>query len=489
MRILFVHGAYESLGIEYLSAVLKKNGHQVFLAYSPLLFRDALLHFPLAAHCFNRDRSLVELENIKPDLIAFSCVTACFSWMHGLARAYKRKLPDVPIVFGGIHASTAPEYLISIPEIDFVCLGEGEQALLELVECLAEKQDPSRISNIWGKNFRNQPRPLIRDLDSLPFPDHELFYEKAPYFKDVYPIITSRGCPYSCTYCNNNSLKRIYPAEPGMLRRRSIANVMEELVRAQKKWNYKALVIEDEIFTGDTERVREFCTAYRKKIRLPFICVTHPKTTRPEELEMLRSAGCVQIEIGVQTLNRKVRRQYLRRFETNSEIVQALKALHESGIPYNIDHILGLPGDDFQSQLLALKIYNVFRPHRLLPFFITYYPGTEISGIAEKMGMLEPGLKAKILAGESESFEQHGSIEDRNQRKRLDSLRIVFGWLPLLPRKIVRLILKSSLIGMLPDSHLIGKVLPSLLFTLFSKEPRGKLILKKYLYHLIRLGK
>lgn len=489
MHIVFVYGAYENLGIEYLSAMLKSRGHRVSLVYVPLIFRDALLNIDFLGRIFSHDDYYIkEIIKLNPDIVAFSCVTDWFQWNIKFAEKIKQKLPNIPILFGGIHATSSPEFLLKYDEIDFICIGEGEFAICDFVEAIENGKDVSEIPNICGKGFMNKPRPLIKNLDSLPFPDKALFYDKVPYFSNVYTIMASRGCPYSCTYCINNSLRKVYNNPSGFFRRRSIENIIEELRYAKDKWNYKEVMIEDDIFTGDIERIKKFCFLYEKYINRPFVCVTHPKMVDKEELRLLKDAGCIQIEIGIQTLNEKIRRDSLNRYETNRDIIKALKLLYQSKIPFNIDHIVGLPGDSFEYQIKALSLYNEVRPNRLLFFFITFYPDTEISDIAEKEGILDEELKTLINEGKSDSDEQFGSIVDENTRKMMGQLRFLFGYLPLLPKSIVKFMLKPYIIRFLPNSIILCKMIPAIIATFFGKEPRGKVILKKYIYHILRFG-
>jgi len=489
MHIVFVYGAYENIGIEYLSAMLKKRGHKVSLIYIPLIFRDALLNIDFLGRLFSHDDYYInELVGMEPDMVAFSCVTDWFQWNIKFAKKIKEKLTDIPIIFGGIHATSSPDFLLEYDEIDYVCIGEGEYAICDLADALEYRNDVSKISNICGKGFKNKPRPLINDLDALPFPDKALFYDKVPYFSSVYTIMASRGCPFSCSYCINNSLRKIYDGTDKYWRKRSIENIIKELKTALEKWDFKEVMIEDDIFMGDIERTEKFCRLYKKYINKPFVCVTHPKMVDEKELALLKDAGCIQIEIGIQTLNEKVRRESLNRYETNEEIINALKLLHRLKIPFNIDHIVGLPGDSFEYQLKALSLYNEVRPNRLLFFFITFYPDTEIAEMAEKEGILDDGLKTLINEGLSESDEQFGSIVDENTRKMMGQLRFLFGYLPLLPKRFIRCLLRPNIIRHLPNSIILCKMIPAIIATFFGKEPRGKMILKKYLYHILRMG-
>jgi anaerobic magnesium-protoporphyrin IX monomethyl ester cyclase len=142
---------------------------------------------------FSHDDYLVnKLIGLNPDIIAFSSVTDWFSWNIDFAKKIKKKLSKVPIIFGGIHATSSPDFLLKYEEIDYVCVGEGEFAFCEFVDAMEKNQDVSNIPNISGKGFKNPPRKLIENLDSLPFPDKSLFYESEPYFSNVYTIMASR---------------------------------------------------------------------------------------------------------------------------------------------------------------------------------------------------------------------------------------------------------------------------------------------------------
>ena len=489
MHVAFVYGAYENLGIQYLSSCLKRAGHRVSLVYNPLLFRDATLDLPVLARWMSQDARLVdELVRLEPDLVAFSSITDWFQWQLDFARAFKRRRPSTPVLFGGIHPTTAPDRVLGHPEIDWICVGEGEDAMVELCAELEAGRGPERIANLRGRTFSNPPRPLVQDLDSLPFPDKDLFYRKAPYFRSVYTLAASRGCPYDCSFCNNNALRKVYPDERRFVRRRSVANVLDELEQGLKAFGFRAVLFEDDIFTGDLDRTREFCEGYRARIARPFVVETHPSTTRLEELELLRDAGCVQVEIGVQTLNPEARRR-IGRNETNAQIEAALRALHQSRIPFFCDHIVGLDGDDLESHVRALHLYNDVRPVRLNCFFITYYPSTGVADDARARGELDARLEDEIAEGRAGSNEQFGSIADPGTRREVADLRFLFGWLPFLPRGLVRWLLRARRFRRLPRSILLGKILPGIVATLFGREPRGDTFLRKYVHHLLRFGR
>ncbi|RKY31294.1 MAG: hypothetical protein DRP74_05205 [Candidatus Omnitrophota bacterium] len=181
MKIAFVHFGRENLGIEYISSVLKKSGHQTYLAYDPGLFsiEDNVFYAPFLEKIFKRKKKLIqELEKIEPDLIAFSVYTSTYTWSCDIAKSLKKRL-KAKTVFGGIHSTLVPEIVINNDFVDFVIQGEGEYALLELTETLNSKSGNFQIPGLWYKKesniISNPLRQPIQNLDSLPLPDKGLF--------------------------------------------------------------------------------------------------------------------------------------------------------------------------------------------------------------------------------------------------------------------------------------------------------------------------
>lgn len=520
MKIVFVYGAYENIGIEYLASCIREKGHEASLVFDPMLFDDSLVDNRLLGKLFKDNQVAERVAQEKPDIIAFSIVTDHYLRIMKTVRAI-RKLSSAPILFGGIHPTTVPDRLLKRGDCDYLIVGEGEKAFTSLADILENNQTCSRIdlnhklSSIKGLWFKNQDGTLqrggagelISDLDSLPFPAKDLFFDIHPFLASTYTIMASRGCPYTCTFCVNDIWKKLYEDTKydnafcadmsehkdkntqRFLRRRSVKNVIDELLWAKRKWNYKSVMFEDDVFTADRSWLRELCDQYKSKIGLPFVCVLHPKNCFEEDLIMLREAGCIQIEIGIQTINSSVRRTALNRFESNREIINALKALHRSKIPFNVDHMAGLPGDTLQHQIDALRLYNEVRPNRLLYFFITCYPSTSITDKCLQAGTAVIDDIKAAEAGRAESDEGCGTVAPQ-LRHDWEAFRAIFGWLPILPLKLNRWLLKarnnSGLMSayrcvFLPKNRWFSKIIPSVIAILSGSEPRGRVIMERYL--------
>ncbi|MDD4894817.1 MAG: cobalamin-dependent protein, partial [Candidatus Omnitrophica bacterium] len=207
MRILFVLKEVEDeqLGIMYLASVLKSRGYETGLIKA------------------DYDAIFTKLQDNTPTILAYSTLGYYCNYYLELNKKIK-KIFKVFSVFGGPYPTSDPG-IVENDGVDAVCIGEGEYPLLELAENLENGRDISGIKNLWvrsgGRIYKNTPRPLIDDLNELPFPDRDIFSLKSPFFTDRVSMITSRGCLYNCPYCQNNIVRRVYGTD-NIYRRRSV---------------------------------------------------------------------------------------------------------------------------------------------------------------------------------------------------------------------------------------------------------------------------
>jgi radical SAM superfamily enzyme YgiQ (UPF0313 family) len=392
VRILFIYPECENLGVEYLSAVLKKAGHDTALAFDPRLFQTYYLDLNFLSRCFDFKHSILKkIRAFKPELICFSVFSDYYNWACDIASTIKKSF-GIPIVFGGIHPTSVPENVISEFFVDYVCVGEGEGPLLELCEKISRKESTLEIANIWakfgGKVFPNPVRPLFEKLDDLPFPDKKLFYSEFKGFSDIYTVISGRGCPYGCLYCHNNHLRHLYENKGSYLRRRSVENVIEELKAAKEKHGIKRVAFFDDTFIYDADWLERFAQAYRRDIHLPYFCHIHPNFVTKKTVACLSDSGCSSVTMGIQTTNERIRQEILNRKETNDSIVRAIQLLKETNIFVYTNMILGLP---FQTEADIVEDIRFLNRHRVdMPAsnWLRYYPKTEILAFAQKSGIL-----------------------------------------------------------------------------------------------------
>ena len=175
MKITFVALGAEQLGISQLSAIAKRDGHEVDIAYSASLFNDRFyLEIPSLAKLFDdRNEVLQAIKDQKPDVLAFSCLTSTYQWMLGIAADAKEVFPDMKTIFGGVHISAVPDRVIQKPQVDYVVSGEGDLAFPLILDAIARGGATSPIPNTRfktasGEVIRGVQQGFIQDLDALP---------------------------------------------------------------------------------------------------------------------------------------------------------------------------------------------------------------------------------------------------------------------------------------------------------------------------------
>ena len=397
MNITFFYQGFESAGIGYISSVLKSKGHKVNLIVDHLFFADGFIELPTLRKLLKIEERLIKrVLETKPDLIAFSVVSDYYQWSLYWAKKFK-EASNIPIIFGGIHPTSVPERVIANSFVDIICVGEGEYPLLELADRFDKtaKLEPYGIENLWYKENRkiinNGLRPLIENLDSLPFPDKQIFYDAIFGSSKIYKVNITRGCPYQCSYCYNNALRKLYTGKGKYLRRRSVDSVIKELVEAKERWNFKEVVIIDDLFVQNKDWLKNFVSQYKKIANksLPYVTTVHPNVVDEEIVSLLKESGCREVDMGVQSANENTRSNILRRPGTNDDIEKAVQLLKSVGIYVYIDHIGGIPYEGENEQIEAVKFYNKIRPYWVSFYWLSYYPHSDIIGTA---------IEAKLLS-------------------------------------------------------------------------------------------
>jgi len=407
MKILLVSSGGKSIGLEYIFSYLKQRGHTVDFIYDPTMFyipQEKKGRFALHnRYCYSPiiiEPLIREILKSQPDLIGFSVFSDTYGFACRIAKAVKKVL-NVPIIFGGYHPSSVPEIVLAEDYIDYVCVGEGEEAMEELVTVLKDGGDTTAIPNIWtkqeGQLIKNPPRPLIKDLDVLPFPGDICSYKRYSQFIDAYLIITSRGCPFDCTFCYNHLEHRMYRGKEGSFRRRSVDNVMEELklVKKQNK-GIKNIWFGDAIFTYDTKWLKEFCLKYKREIGLPYMCFSYAPYISSEVMELLESSNCVIVELGIQTVSEEIRKEILKRYDTNQQIIAAINLFQSSKVSLVVNILLNVPGQDEQELVNTARFFSQYPPDSISLLPLRYYPRTDIIEKAREKGILSQEDVKKI---------------------------------------------------------------------------------------------
>jgi anaerobic magnesium-protoporphyrin IX monomethyl ester cyclase len=378
MKILFLmkQPHQEPLGLGHLISAAKKSGHdaEMFL-------------FDHAGDAVRRS-----LES-RPAAIAFSTMTGEHRLYLEINSYLKQKIQFISI-FGGPHPTYSPE-IIEQPGVDAVCRGEGETALVELLGHIENGKDYSETNNFHfksgGEIIRNAQSPLVADLDSLPFPDRGSFYQSEPLrVSHLKSFITGRGCPFSCTYCFNHLYNELYRGLGPVVRRRSVDNVIDEVLDVKSRYPLGMIQFMDDIFILRPKWVEEFSEKFPARAGLPFFCNARAELVTPEIVRDLKRAGCHSVCIGIETGDEELRRRMLGRTQTNEQIRLAASLFRASGIKIMTTNMLGIPGGSLDSDLKTYRLNAECRVDYPWASLTYPYPGTRIHSMAMEMGLPVP---------------------------------------------------------------------------------------------------
>jgi len=379
-RVLFIVQDFviEPLGLMSLAAVLKANNHHV-----ELLKINSKHAEPWAAR--TDDEILFYAEKFAPDIIVYSITTGMHRYYAEINLRLKQKLCFLA-VFGGMHASFFPDF-INEEGVDVICRGEGEEAIAELANALAEEKSIVGIKNLWvkekGKVFQNPLRPLIADIDKLPFPERGLIYRyKSSRDNPIKNFITTRGCPYKCSYCFNDGFYTMYGlANRKLVRSRSVKNVLDEIQVVKGKYPLKLVYFQDDILSLHSD-FSSLMEKYSKEIGVPFHAHMRPDLINERIVNLLAKGGCLSITMSLESANDSTR-NLLKRGLTKEHVYAASKLLHKYGIKFRLENMLGLPGETLKDCFGTLDMNIRCKPTIGWASLFQPYPGTELFNYAK----------------------------------------------------------------------------------------------------------
>ncbi len=379
MRVLFVTQQvdYEPQGIMHLSSALKSAGHQVELAI-------AARHDPLAV-----------AREFRPDVAAYSVITGSQRYYLELNRRLKAEMPGIFAVFGGPHATFFPE-LTREDGVDGVCRGEGEAAMVDLVAAL-DGGGPQAALGVENWSFRhngdvitNPLRPYVEDLDSLPFPDRALIYERDPVAgrSKIKHFLAGRGCPYNCTYCFNHALSEMYRDKGSRFRLRSVDHVIDEVRWVREHYPLEFVVFVDDTFVLSGDWLAEFAAKYPGRVGLPFFCNTRANLVTADQVRLLREAGCHSVSMGIEAGNDRIRNELLKRRMSREQILEASRLIREGGLRLTTTSMIGLPTSTLADDFETLELNVQARPSYAHVFIFQPYPRTELGEFTREQGWM-----------------------------------------------------------------------------------------------------
>jgi anaerobic magnesium-protoporphyrin IX monomethyl ester cyclase len=360
------------LGLAYVAASLEKAGFQV------KVIDNYLLKKPI-------DYVKDEIKRLAPEMVGITCGSVTYRRCIESAKAIKAVLPSCRVVVGGWHPSYLPESMLQHSEIDYVVMGEGERAIVELANSIKKGSDNSVIANIAGVAFRDKERivktalSFIEDLDQVPFPARHLLpmdlYLRKMEFLDANPVDTMnviRGCPYECAFCET---KRLWGSKCRFF---SPPRVVEELNHLVNNYGTKGIYFVGDNFTIHKKRTIELCGEIKKsKLDLEWICDTRVDLVSRELLQKMKSAGCRTIWFGVESGSPHILKK-LNKHVSLQQVVKAFKLCRQEGIRISCSLMLGIPGETVNDMKATFKFAKKLNPDWCQFNIFIAYPGSDL---------------------------------------------------------------------------------------------------------------
>jgi anaerobic magnesium-protoporphyrin IX monomethyl ester cyclase len=377
MRVLHITRTLpqEMLGPMYLSRAVKDAGHE------------------MRALCVPDARWLKKIREYAPDVITWSLMTGNHTQIFAVNRLLKSKFKFFSLM-GGPHVTFVPD-CVKDPAIDAICIGEGEEAIVELLDTLERGDDWRQIQNLcWadegGELVRNPLRPLVRDLDALGFPDRSLLYDAQPLYRDSprKVIVTQRGCPMNCSFCFHHAWRRkVYGVRNGeYVRKRSVSHVIAEVLDIRSKYPLEFVHFLDDIFNLRSDWLEEFCERWPREVGLPFDVILMANMTKEIHIKQLKAAGCIYARIAFEAANEFVRNAVFRKNTTRAELVDAAGWIKQNGIRLGSLNMLGGPGGTLEDDLDTVRLNIECAVDHPLCSIVQPYPEFELNDITRDMG-------------------------------------------------------------------------------------------------------
>lgn len=354
------------------------------------------------------------VASYKPDLIAVSVTEDMFPL--GMSLLERIDKYNVLTLMGGVFATFAPHKVLKHKEVDIACVGEGEDALLELCQHLREGKDYSRIQNLWVKQpdggIQKNPMRHALDVNKNPLPDFSLFEDARlyrPMAGKVYrmlPVETHRGCPYACTYCNSPATRELYRASGAgnFMRKKSIQKVREELEYYLKEYKAEYFYFwADTFFAYTHAEFDEFVDMY-KDFKIPFWCQTRPETITEDRVKRLREVGLHRMSLGIEHGNEEFRKRLINRRVSNDLIIKAFDIIGKYQLPagVSVNNIVGFPTEtpELAMDTVELNRRIADKVDTANCYAFTPFHGTPLREMSVKLGYIEEDTFTGCLTGE-----------------------------------------------------------------------------------------
>jgi anaerobic magnesium-protoporphyrin IX monomethyl ester cyclase len=388
-------GSHPPLGILHVAAYLRAHSDhkvQILDAQVEKLDFDAIRR---------------RITEVKPDLVGVTAMTFTILDVMEVCRIAKSVDPDIVVALGGPHVHIYPTETIQLPFVDVVVVGEGELTFKDVMDNLRDPAGLRRVPGIVFKDAAGTPvitgtRPLLEDLDSLPFPARDL----TPYLKythlmarhqPITTMFTSRGCPYKCTFCDRPNLGKNFRARSAV----NVVNEMEEIARM----GIREALIYDDTFTVNKRRVMDICEEkIRRGLKLGFDVRARVNTVDEPLLAKMKAAGCERIHYGVEVGNDRMMK-VLQKGLTISQVERAFQMTRDAGIETLAYFMIGNPTETREDVMDTIALTKRLDPDYIHLTILTPFPATEVYLDGLKRGILKNDFWREFARNPRPDFE------------------------------------------------------------------------------------
>jgi len=446
----------EFMGYMSMASVLKQAGHEVEVFFDDQMDEDAFIQ---------------ELASFGPDLVGFSVLSPTAPWALKIAGRVKREIGALTIL-GNVHA-LFNHGLIDRPEVDILCIGEGEEPLRELADRLDRglpyHDIPSLLVTTPQGAAINPMGPLV-DVNALPFADRTLydkfsFFRRSPYQR----VLVGRGCPYSCRFCANPKMKQYFGK--GYLRKMTPERAVAELEHHAQGRDPKYLIISDEVLWVSNRWLREFLPLYRQRLNARFIANYRWGPITEDDIALMAESGAEGFVLAVETGDERQRMVQFGKKVTDREVLWTADMLHKYGIKYTVSAFFGVPGDTVADHMARADFYQRLKATYVWTTFFQPFPGTAMAHDPDVIACLP-------RARDFEMTLHNQSYLEVADRRRISNLKKVYYWVTEYPAA------RRALLGL---TRLKADRLFDFLFLIhFSRYIFAfeKVSLRQYLHHL-----
>jgi len=473
-RIAFIqYSLFENLGIMSISSVLKKHGHtcDVF--------------------CLNGEKDFYKsLFNFRPDVVACSiCIGEQKNTLEILRKVKKIDKNTITLI-GGPFVLVFPE-IINEDCIDLMCIGDGEFAVLEILNRIDKKENFFNIPGIWVKEskqiYKSPNISYIKDIKQLPGLDRDIYCQKYSKIRNLRtkPFILSRGCPFQCSFCYTQWINQFYLKHVGPhFRLDSPQKVISEILYVKEKYGLEWVRFHDGTLNAVPGYIKKFLKIYAEKDLPGFIAYARVENIDEEFIFLLKEAGCDKLVLGIQSGNENLRKKLANRKMSNKEIINACNLLKRYKIRIGIDIMFGWPRETIKNAYETIKLCREINPDDINSNVLVPYPKTKIGDYCVKNHYLDNIITYKDAGSVKNTNYSLVKQDNINQLINLDKLCYLAARFPKL-RCLIKLLIK------LPPNKLflIIKDIPSIRrnFKYEIKNFRERFIyIKNYLKGIIK---